>query len=131
MTGKQYYFSGDGYTRYNRSYGLSEISPNFFNLFKRTPGRNPGTQNMKVSVTYIPNPDYTPPGEYKRTSLDDRKDAADFLIKSCDGGRRIIEAKTFTLQEGRSIKRYSNGYYSVTEKVCESLKGKCTYECDF
>ncbi|MDR3286946.1 MAG: hypothetical protein LBT27_05845 [Prevotellaceae bacterium] len=81
--------------------------------------------------TFIKNENFKNPGEYKKTSLDERKENADFLIENCNGDSWTIYPKTFNLKERKGIHVYSNGNYEVTDKVLRNLKEKYTYECNF
>ncbi|MDR1561170.1 MAG: hypothetical protein LBS23_02335 [Holosporaceae bacterium] len=86
---------------------------------------------MKTLISYFPNQNYTPPGEYEKTALDLRKEKADFLLQAIDGSRYSIYAKTFMLPDSRGVKNYKNGNYAVTKCVLEQLKKQYTWECDF
>lgn len=82
----------------------------------------------------VPNPDFIPVGEYKRTELDDYKDSVDFLITSCGKRYEIVFKHPTMLKTGRSITAIGErkGHaYLVTEKALEELKHKYTWATDF
>lgn len=69
--------------------------------------------------------------KFEKTSLDERKEKADFLIESCNGSTWTIYARTFTLETKRGVSNYDGGLYEVSEKVLNMLKSKYSYECNF
>ena len=69
-------------------------------------------------------------GEYKRTTVDDRKDEADILINAANGGSYTVSTKMDLI--GRGIKKnYGNGTYEVTESKLKQLQEFYKVECDF
>lgn len=86
---------------------------------------------MKTTAYFIPNPDFIPVGEYKRTAIDDAKDKADMLLTACNGGSYTINTKGIELS-GRGVKcRYDNGCYEVTEGLLNKLRSKYNIMTDF
>jgi hypothetical protein len=73
--------------------------------------------------------DAPPLGEYKRTSVDDQKDAADARIISVDDGKFTLRTDTMQIS-GRGIKP-CNGGYEVTRKALEKLQETYTIASDF
>lgn len=70
-----------------------------------------------------------PMGTYKRTAIDEAKDAADFLILYAYGNGYDIRSKHEL--EGRGIKVVSGSVYHVTEAALNKLKTKYSYMTDF
>jgi hypothetical protein len=70
-----------------------------------------------------------PMGTYKRTALDDAKDAADFLIIYAYGSGFDIRTKHEL--SGRGIKVVSGNVYHVTEAALAKLKTRYSYMTDF
>ena len=86
---------------------------------------------MTVTSYFIPNPNYTEPGEYKITLVDEMKDKADMLIEACNGGSYTINTKGKEIS-GRGVKcRYSNGNYEVSENFLRKLREKYIVMTDF
>ena len=86
---------------------------------------------MKVTCYFVPNTDFRPVGEYKKTSIDDMKDNADMLIESCNGGSYTVNTKGIEIS-GRGVKcQYSNGNYEVTENMLNKLREKYNIMTNF
>lgn len=86
---------------------------------------------MKVTAYFVPNPDFIPVGEYKRTSIDGAKDKADMLLTACNGGSYTINTKGIELS-GRGVKQhYDNGCCEVTESLLDKLREKYNIMTDF
>ncbi len=86
---------------------------------------------MTATTYFIPNPNYTEPGEYRRTSVDEMKDKADMLIEHCNGSSYTINTKGVEIS-GRGVKcRYSNGNYEVTENMLSKLRKEYNVITDF
>lgn len=90
---------------------------------------------MTARGYFLDNRDFIKKGEYKPTSLDERKKNADFLITAVYGERYEIHSnrtkRPVELKPSRSIKRMNNYIYIVTEKALETLKKDYSFECDF
>jgi len=90
---------------------------------------------MTARGYFLDNRDFIKKGEYKPTSLDERKKNADFLITAVYGERYEIHSnrtkRPVELKPSRSIKRMNNYIYIVTEKALEMLKKDYSFECDF
>lgn len=70
-------------------------------------------------------------GQYKPTTIDERKKAANFLVKSANGGSYTIDPRNLNIKKGRGVKCvYENGYIEVTEAKLKSLKKAYTWETD-
>ncbi len=67
-----------------------------------------------------------------RTSIDDRKDNADILIKNCNGGSYTIKNQSGIPMGKRGVKReYENGYLEITRNKLEKLTALYSVETDF
>ncbi len=82
---------------------------------------------MKATITKTKSA--APMGTYKRTAIDDAKDAADFLIIYAYGSSYDIRSRLNL--EGRGIKRVNGGIYRVTEAALAKLKTQYSYMTDF
>lgn len=82
--------------------------------------------------------DNLPMGEYKRTALDDAKNAADIRIVDVGGPTTTIKSK-FPLEDARGITPYTNKLsmltkvwtYEVTKAAMKKLEAKYTIVTDF
>lgn len=72
-----------------------------------------------------------PMGAYQRTAIDDRKDAADFLVTACYGEGYVIDARRITVPAGRGVKHISGNTYRLTERVLRALQATHTWATDF
>ena len=72
-------------------------------------------------------------GEYKPTAIDKRKQEADFLIKSANGGSFTIDPKNIKIDKSeRGVKEiYDNGYVEVTTAKLRKLEKQYSCETDF
>ena len=126
-----YYAQGRGYMPKKGE----EIDGNMFSFvtYENSPilVKEKESDGMAAIGYLVPNPNFTPKGEYKETELDRYKRSVDFLITSCCNRYEIIFNKPIVLKETRSIKRISSNGYLVTEKALESLKKQYTSACDF
>jgi len=85
---------------------------------------------MTTTVTYFKESGITS-GEYKRTDIDNRKDAADMLIEYCNGGSYTINTKGIEIS-GRGVKnQYGNGFYEVTETMLRKLQNSYNVMTNF
>ena len=65
------------------------------------------------------------------TQIDNRKQNAQILIESANGGSFTINTKGLEIT-GRGVKtQYDNGYYEVTSSKLENLKKQYHVECNF
>lgn len=62
-------------------------------------------------------------------TLTERKAAADILLTASEGGSFSISSKIAL--NGRGIKSYDNGNYSVTDAALTKLRQQYRVECDF
>lgn len=85
-----------------------------------------------ASITKIK--ETTAPGVYKRTELDDMKDAADMLLKYVDNGKYTVLSRV-KLKEGRGIKLHQqyekDAIYYITRRELDKLSNKYKIQCDF
>ncbi len=88
---------------------------------------------MKANVIsyLVPNPNFIAKGEYKRTEVDEQKDAADMLIESVDGDYYTIDTKGKEIEGKRGVRKYGNGLYAVTEAVLKKLGKRYTFATNF
>ena len=82
-----------------------------------------------MTATMIKTQDAQPMGEYTRTALDDRKDAADVLIVGISGNRRELRSKVAL--RGLGIQHIRNDFYLATESAINRIRAKHSVECDF
>lgn len=88
-------------------------------------------KNEQVISYMVHRPDFIEKGEYRCTAVDDQKDAADMLIEAIDGSYYTINPKGKTIEGKRGVKRYSNGFYAVTESVLRRLETRYTFATNF
>jgi outer membrane protease len=67
------------------------------------------------------------PGEYKRTALDDEKDACEILVIQV--GPRVVKSKS-TLS-GRGVKDLGNGLFKLTDSAWMKESSTKTWATDF
>lgn len=72
-----------------------------------------------------------PRGEYKPTLVDEQKKEARFTVEAICGNRYEIATTGIELKPSRSVQVFQNGWYSVTQKVFNELKGKYNWACNF
>lgn len=68
-----------------------------------------------------------PCGEYKRTALDERKDAATMLLQQV--GPRVVRSKVDLT--GRGVKKLNEGTFQLTESAWKKASATHTWACDF
>lgn len=90
--------------------------------------------NMVVEAHFTHEDEFIRKGQYKPTTLDERKAQADFLITAIDGSRTTVEFNIpVELRAGRGVEqcRSNPRVYYVTDRELEKLKSRYSYECDF
>ena len=70
---------------------------------------------------------------YMKTTLDIRKEQADFLIEYANGGSFTIKRQNKNIEvSGRGLKSiYENGMMEVTERLLNKLSSIYKVECNF
>mgnify|MGYP001062476235 FL=1 len=90
--------------------------------------------NLVVEAHFTHEDEFIRKGQYKPTSLDERKAKADFLITAIDGSRTTVQFNIpVELSAGRGIERCKSNprIYYVTDRELAKLKSRFSYECDF
>lgn len=84
-----------------------------------------------VSSYLVPSLCPTERGEYKETTLDREKKAADILVESIDGNWYTIRLNKQIELKSKRIRQYDNGCIAVPESVYTKLQGKYNIMCNF
>ena len=85
--------------------------------------------NMRAVGYFVPNPDFIPRGEYKRTELDDEKDAADMLLTGIYGNWYTLWIQNPQVRiTGKRVEWHTDKSVSVTESIFKKLDKQYTIE---